>query len=172
MICLNCKHMEEMDYIHGCGICAFLEGDTVDLNSECACPPDLYRDKESLLRDSGNAHLCNDPADAPSLPEDAGAIRIRLWQLSGEADPAKVFICYDDLLSKFGSVKSSEYIVAFDGFVHTWNLEDIYIIFRESFPVDYGGRKIGLGDVIELNGRFHYCDRVGFRDITQEWNGV
>lgn len=59
MICLNCKHMEDMDYIHGCGACALLEGDTVDLNSECVCPPDIYEEKEALLRANGKGDKCN-----------------------------------------------------------------------------------------------------------------
>lgn len=52
MICLKCKHMENMDYIHGTGICAALEGETVVLCEECICPKDVLKEVESLLRDA------------------------------------------------------------------------------------------------------------------------
>lgn len=48
-ICLNCHHMENMDYIHGCGICAALEGETVILSDPCICPKDVLEAVESLL---------------------------------------------------------------------------------------------------------------------------
>lgn len=100
----------------------------------------------------------------------AKASRCRIWHLKPNIDPAMLFIGYEDLLTRFGGIDSSKYTSVFDGFVQTSDLESIYTIFRENFPVGYSGRKIGLGDVVELNGKFHYCDRVGFRDITREWN--
>lgn len=60
MICLNCNHMEDVDYIHGSGVCAILEGETVSLAEACICPPDIYRDVEALLRANGKEHKCND----------------------------------------------------------------------------------------------------------------
>lgn len=49
MICLNCSHMENMDYIHGCGVCAALEGETIILDEECVCPAEVREEVESLL---------------------------------------------------------------------------------------------------------------------------
>jgi len=60
MICLTCKHVENVDYIHGCGVCAILEGETVILDEECICPPDIYKDVETLLKANGKEHKCND----------------------------------------------------------------------------------------------------------------
>lgn len=48
MICLNCSHMEDLDYIHGTGICAALEGETVVLDEECICPKDILKEANSL----------------------------------------------------------------------------------------------------------------------------
>lgn len=50
MICLNCEHMENMDYIHGCGVCAALEGETVTLNEACICSKDIYEDTTAFLK--------------------------------------------------------------------------------------------------------------------------
>ena len=60
MICLNCKHMENMDDIHGCGECAILEGETVILDEECICPPGRRGTIEALLRANGKEYACND----------------------------------------------------------------------------------------------------------------
>lgn len=48
-ICRNCDHMENMDYIHGTGICAAMEGETVILADPCICPKDVLEEVESLL---------------------------------------------------------------------------------------------------------------------------
>ena len=57
MICLNCSHMENMDYIHGCGVCAALEGETVVLTEECICPEDVLKEVESLIQGNKKSHL-------------------------------------------------------------------------------------------------------------------
>ena len=51
MICLNCKHMECMDYIRGTGICAVLEGETVILDEECIAPEEEIAFVERLLEE-------------------------------------------------------------------------------------------------------------------------
>lgn len=60
MKCINCKHMENMDYIYGVGECAILEGETVVLANECICPKDIYEDTEAFLRANGKGWCCND----------------------------------------------------------------------------------------------------------------
>lgn len=42
--CWSCEHLENLDYIHGCGECAALEGETVLLTANCICPDDVLRD--------------------------------------------------------------------------------------------------------------------------------
>ena len=42
--------MENMDYIHGCGICAILEGETVLPDEECICPKKTYEETEAFLK--------------------------------------------------------------------------------------------------------------------------
>lgn len=52
MICLNCSHCENLDYIHGTGVCATLEGETVVLDEECICPKEVLEQVNSLLQDA------------------------------------------------------------------------------------------------------------------------
>lgn len=46
--CIGCSHLEDLDYIHGCGMCAALEGETVILTEECVCPDDVLKTVERL----------------------------------------------------------------------------------------------------------------------------
>ena len=48
--CYGCKHLENLDYIHGCGECAALEGETVIQTRECICPEEILRDVEIGLQ--------------------------------------------------------------------------------------------------------------------------
>lgn len=50
--CWNCNHVENLDYIHGCGECAPLEGETVILTADCICPDDILKDVEVGLQQS------------------------------------------------------------------------------------------------------------------------
>lgn len=49
MICLNCKHMENLDYIHGVAECAALEGETMIPYYECICPENILNAVGKLL---------------------------------------------------------------------------------------------------------------------------
>ena len=49
-ICFGCSHLENLDYIHGCGACAALEGETVILTEKCVCPDDVLETVERLLK--------------------------------------------------------------------------------------------------------------------------
>ena len=42
--------MENMDYIHGCGICAILEGETVLPDEECICQKKTYEETDAFLK--------------------------------------------------------------------------------------------------------------------------
>ena len=41
-------------------------------------------------------------------------------------------------------------------------LFDMFNIFR---PEDYKGRSMSISDVVELDGKYYYCDPVGFIEI-------
>ena len=45
--------MECLDYIHGTGICALLEGETVVPHENCICPQKMYEATEAFLKANG-----------------------------------------------------------------------------------------------------------------------
>ena len=47
-------------------------------------------------------------------------------------------------------------------------LEDLFIRFNVNRPNDYCGRSLSVSDVVVLEGKPYYCDRVGFSEIPKE----
>lgn len=54
--CLCCSHLENLDYIHGCGECAALEGETVIPTEPCICPDDVLDAVERLQAQQHSIH--------------------------------------------------------------------------------------------------------------------
>ena len=46
-------------------------------------------------------------------------------------------------------------------------LEDLYQKFNIDHPADFKGHSLSVSDVVELDGKFYYCDNVGWLDITK-----
>lgn len=94
----------------------------------------------------------------------------RIWQISKVADPVMRFIGYEDFVRKFGLPSLENYTNVFDGPLGTDDPEKIYDICRNHPPKRYRGRKMAVGDIVELydnaGSRFYYCDRIGFQSLT------
>lgn len=103
--------------------------------------------------------------EAPSLKS------CRIWQLRNETPIDLRFIDYDTLLQRFGEPDPANYAAVYDGQVETNDLEEIYAKFNiGETPPGYTGHSMSMSDVVELydysGSEFHYCDRMGFRQIT------
>jgi hypothetical protein len=46
-------------------------------------------------------------------------------------------------------------------------LEDLFRIFNGERPSDFKGHSLSVSDIVELNGKYYYCDNVGWTDITK-----
>ena len=46
-------------------------------------------------------------------------------------------------------------------------LEELYREFNINHPADFKGHSLSVSDVVELDGRYYYCDNVGWLDITK-----
>lgn len=46
-------------------------------------------------------------------------------------------------------------------------LEDLFTIFNIKRPVDFQGHSLSVSDIVELDGKYYYCDNVGWTDITK-----
>ena len=46
-------------------------------------------------------------------------------------------------------------------------LEDLFTIFNINRPQDFKGHSLSVSDIVELDGKYYYCDNVGWIDITK-----
>jgi len=46
------------------------------------------------------------------------------------------------------------------------DLEAVYERFNLRRPAGFQGHSLSVSDVVEVGGRFYYCDAVGFVDVT------
>lgn len=60
------------------------------------------------------------------------------------------------------------------GSIHEF-LEDVFCIFndpdkyeKQKFGYDYKGHSMSNSDVVQLEGKYYYCDDIGWKDITEE----
>ena len=54
-----------------------------------------------------------------------------------------------------------------DEYGPTHTLEDLFQTFNINHPADFKGHSLSVSDVVELDGRYWYCDSVGWLDITK-----
>lgn len=46
-------------------------------------------------------------------------------------------------------------------------LEDLFRIFNVKRPEDFKGHSLSVSDIVELDGKYYYCDNVNWTDITK-----
>ena len=44
-------------------------------------------------------------------------------------------------------------------------LEQLFNMFNIAHPEDYKGRSMSISDVVEIEGKYYYCDPIGFKEI-------
>ena len=49
-----------------------------------------------------------------------------------------------------------------------YTLENLFERFNISVlqPKDFTGRSMSVSDIVELDGKYYYCDHIGFKKIT------
>ena len=64
-----------------------------------------------------------------------------------------------------------DYEVVYEGEVEDYNieyaLEKLFDLFNICIPEDFEGRSMSVSDVVELDGKYYYCDDFGFKKITE-----
>lgn len=46
------------------------------------------------------------------------------------------------------------------------DLDDIYTQFNINRPADFKGHSLSTSDIVELDGKFFYCDSFGWEEVT------
>jgi len=92
---------------------------------------------------------------------------VRIWQLKPESDVRMKFVSLDERVMNFGQPRMEDYRLAYNGQLHTNDLEEIYVRCNMDHPPGYDGHSLSMSDVVELydadGSEYHYCDRLGFK---------
>jgi hypothetical protein len=58
-----------------------------------------------------------------------------------------------------GEVESSENVMDV--------LEGLYVTFNVNHPADFKGHSLSVSDVVELDGKYYYCDSFGYVELKK-----
>ena len=65
----------------------------------------------------------------------------------------------------------SDYNLIYEGEVEVEDvnktLEDLFTKFNINRPADFKGHSLSVSDIVELDGKYYYCDNVGWTEITK-----
>ncbi len=96
---------------------------------------------------------------------------VEVWQLGRSEDALRArFLSYDLILKYNGSFRPELYECVWKGSVTANDLEDIYRIFNVAHPQDYKAPSLSVSDVVKVDGKFYFCDSIGFRKIDFDRN--
>lgn len=86
-----------------------------------------------------------------------------------ENDPMKAFAGHDEITEKFGSININDYDKVYSGEIEENDifeaLERLFTIFNIMRPEDFKGHSLSVGDIVELDENFWYCDSFGWKQI-------
>ena len=65
----------------------------------------------------------------------------------------------------------NDYTLTYEGEIEVEDvnktLEDLFTKFNIKRPEDFKGHSLSVSDIVELDGKYYYCDNVGWTDITK-----
>lgn len=102
-------------------------------------------------------------------------MNIRIYQVNPQRDTHMVmFMSYDRLEKLQGTteIDSAIYDKVFQGEVDCKNIKGVYTMFNINHPEGYKARSLSVSDVVEVidpdsgKSSFHFCDSVGFQEVT------
>ena len=66
------------------------------------------------------------------------------------------------------AVDPAIYDLVYSGEVNCKDLEEVFHMFNFDHPADFTGRSMSVSDVVETDGKFYFCDSVGFQEIPND----
>ena len=92
----------------------------------------------------------------------------RVYQIRKNVDDRyyKVFEPYDRLIKHFGKVDFNDYHCIYKGLCKKESkLDDIYRMCNLNHPVGYAGHSLSVSDIVDMDGKYYYCDSVGWKEL-------
>ena len=93
--------------------------------------------------------------------------KIRIYQVNDEAVDAR-YIRYAslDMLEYMGiALHKDHYKMVWEEESEDTDLENIFIRFNHNHPEGFKGHSLSVSDVVEIDGKYYYCDSFGFKEV-------
>lgn len=153
----------------------YLSGQTVVLDS--------IFDKEEIrnyLLQKGNfsVEICSGVYDRLADGEKLDEIkkqtrerRLKIYQLNRDSPILMRFVSLAEREKRgFGKPQKEDYVLAYEGEVADFNLEDVWEKFGRKIASDFEGHALSISDVVEFSegeaSRFFYVEPRGFAEIS------
>ena len=102
-------------------------------------------------------------------------MQIKIHQINHDRDENRAAFMSLERLERYGiAFDRSIYDCVYAGEVDAEGLEDIFYIFnigdidRVENPESYRGHSLSVSDVVEMDGKFFFCDSFGWKEIPFE----
>lgn len=93
-------------------------------------------------------------------------MKVRIYQINKVLDTENALFMGFDYAEKHGGVDSSVYKCVFDGSLDCSDIEDVYALCNTEHPIGYNGHSLSVSDIVELDNTCHFCDSIGFKQLT------
>ena len=93
-------------------------------------------------------------------------MKVRIYQINKELDTENALFMGFDFAEKHGGVDPSVYKCVFDGSLNCSDIEDVYALCNTEHPIGYNGHSLSVSDIVELDNTCHFCDSIGFKQLT------
>ena len=95
-------------------------------------------------------------------------MNIRIYQINIDRSPKAAFLNLEALLATmvWSEVDGSIYDLVYDGDFDVCDAEAVYTSFNTEPHEGFKGHSLSVSDVVEMNGKFLYCDTIGFKQIN------
>ena len=93
--------------------------------------------------------------------------KIRIYQINAtnETSRTMLFMPYDIVVKHF-TLSLDFYDMVYEGQIEgSANLDDIYTKFNINRPADFKGHSLSTSDIVEVDGKFFYCDSYGWEEV-------
>lgn len=102
-------------------------------------------------------------------------IKYKLFQVKKELTRELGFMSLRMITAFKIPLDLANYELAYEGEIESKPkevLEDLYRKFNVNHPSDFKGVSMSVSDIIEIDGKYHYCDSIGFQEVNAWLKGV
>ena len=109
-------------------------------------------------------------------------MKYEIYQLNTELENGveMLYMGYDWNTSHGHEITIDKYLKVYEGEIDeispkltspvVFAAERLYDMFNLNHPADFKGRSMSVSDVVVLDGKAYYCDKIGFMDLLDFFN--